>query len=150
GKKPKTLNLLTYKFHALGDYILTIRWFRTTDSYSTQMPELGHRTSKASYPHTSKNNPTKQLASIERHQSNLHHIVDARKEVGINTGYRMHHLDLSESEPMSNMSADTHHHVATSQKNPVHIGTWIRKNANDPALKVHSKVTHFLVLAHNS
>ncbi|KAF8477908.1 hypothetical protein JB92DRAFT_2769227, partial [Gautieria morchelliformis] len=36
GKKPKTLNLLNYKFHALGDYISTIHWFRTTDSYSTQ------------------------------------------------------------------------------------------------------------------
>ncbi|KAF8523843.1 hypothetical protein JB92DRAFT_2589963, partial [Gautieria morchelliformis] len=134
GKKPKTLNLLTYKFHTLGDYVSTIRWFGTTDSYSRQTPELGHHTSKASCPHASKNNPTKQLTSIECRQSNLHHIVDARKEAETSTGHRMHHLDLSESEPMSNMSTDTHHHVAASQKNPVHIGTWIRKNDNDPAL----------------
>ena len=33
----KTLNLNTYKFHALGDYVATIRLFGTTDSYSTQV-----------------------------------------------------------------------------------------------------------------
>jgi hypothetical protein len=32
----KFLNLLTYKFHALGDYVATTRWFGTADSYSTQ------------------------------------------------------------------------------------------------------------------
>jgi hypothetical protein len=33
----KKLNLNTYKFHALGDYVATIRLFGTTDSYSTQV-----------------------------------------------------------------------------------------------------------------
>jgi hypothetical protein len=31
------LNLLTYKLHALGDYVRSIRLFGTTDSYSTQI-----------------------------------------------------------------------------------------------------------------
>lgn len=35
--KAKFLNLCTYKFHALGDYVRTIRMFGTTDSYSTQI-----------------------------------------------------------------------------------------------------------------
>jgi hypothetical protein len=35
-RQPKQLNLKTYKFHALGDYVRTIRQFGTTDSYSTQ------------------------------------------------------------------------------------------------------------------
>ena len=34
--KPKELNLKTYKYHLLGDYIETIQQFGTTDSYSTQ------------------------------------------------------------------------------------------------------------------
>lgn len=34
--KQKTLNLLTYKLHALGDYMASIIFFGTTDSYSTQ------------------------------------------------------------------------------------------------------------------
>ena len=40
GKKPEkkaiTMSLLTYKFHALGDYAQTIRQRGTTDSYNTQ------------------------------------------------------------------------------------------------------------------
>lgn len=36
GCRPKTLNLRTYKLHALGDYTATIRLYGTTDSYSTQ------------------------------------------------------------------------------------------------------------------
>jgi hypothetical protein len=36
-KKIKSLNLNTYKFHAMGDYVNSIRLFGTTDSYSTQI-----------------------------------------------------------------------------------------------------------------
>ena len=35
-QRPKTLNLRTYKLHALGDYMASIRMFGTTDSYLTQ------------------------------------------------------------------------------------------------------------------
>lgn len=35
-RKPKLLNLETYTYHALGDYVRIIRTFGTTDSYSTQ------------------------------------------------------------------------------------------------------------------
>ena len=35
-RKPKQLNLKTYKYHALGDYVDTIKCYGTTDSYSTQ------------------------------------------------------------------------------------------------------------------
>ena len=34
-KEKKELNLNTYKFHALADYVAAIRLFGTTDSYST-------------------------------------------------------------------------------------------------------------------
>ena len=40
GKKPKSLNLLTYKWHALGDYVRTIRLFGGTDGFSTQVVHL--------------------------------------------------------------------------------------------------------------
>lgn len=36
-RKPKLLNLFIYKWHALGDYVKTIRLFGGTDSYSTQL-----------------------------------------------------------------------------------------------------------------
>src|ERR1700733_4435712 len=35
-RKPKQLNLKTYKYHALRDYVDTIKCYGTTDSYSTQ------------------------------------------------------------------------------------------------------------------
>jgi hypothetical protein len=35
-RQPKSFNLQTYKLHALGDYVSSIRRFGTTDSYSTQ------------------------------------------------------------------------------------------------------------------
>ena len=35
-RKPKQLSLKTYKYHAVGDYVDTIRRYGTTDSYSTQ------------------------------------------------------------------------------------------------------------------
>ena len=37
GARSRKLNLNTYKFHTLGDYVATIRLFGTTDSYSTQL-----------------------------------------------------------------------------------------------------------------
>jgi hypothetical protein len=36
GKKKKVFNIQTYKCHALGDYVETIRKYGTTDSYSTE------------------------------------------------------------------------------------------------------------------
>ena len=42
GPRPKSLNLLTYKFRALGDYVQTIRLFGTTDSYTTQIVSTIH------------------------------------------------------------------------------------------------------------
>ena len=36
-RRPKGLNLNTYKLHSLGDYIDTIRQYRTMDSYLTQL-----------------------------------------------------------------------------------------------------------------
>ncbi|KAE9402404.1 hypothetical protein BT96DRAFT_816613, partial [Gymnopus androsaceus JB14] len=37
GQHRKFLNLITYKFHAMGDYVRTTRLFGPTDSYSTQL-----------------------------------------------------------------------------------------------------------------
>ena len=38
--RQKTLNLQTYKLHALGDYVSQIHLFGTMDSYSMQMVSL--------------------------------------------------------------------------------------------------------------
>jgi hypothetical protein len=37
GRKTKTFNMNTYKFHAMGDYLTSIRVFGTTDSFTSQI-----------------------------------------------------------------------------------------------------------------
>jgi hypothetical protein len=37
GARAKKLNLSTYKFHTMGDYVKIIRFFGTTDSFTTQI-----------------------------------------------------------------------------------------------------------------
>ncbi|KAJ3559339.1 hypothetical protein NP233_g11288 [Leucocoprinus birnbaumii] len=54
GASTRLLNLLTYKLHALGDYVATIIRFGTTDSYSTQIGELEHWRIKNFYVRTNK------------------------------------------------------------------------------------------------
>jgi hypothetical protein len=39
-RKLKQLNLFIYKWHALGDYVQTIRLFSGTDGFSTQLVRL--------------------------------------------------------------------------------------------------------------
>jgi hypothetical protein len=40
GARLKSFNLSTYKFHAMGDYVRTIRLFGSTDSFTTQMVRI--------------------------------------------------------------------------------------------------------------
>ncbi|KAF8894377.1 hypothetical protein CPB84DRAFT_1682669, partial [Gymnopilus junonius] len=42
GRKLKNLNLLTYKWHSLADYVKSIHLFGCTDGFSTQVGELAH------------------------------------------------------------------------------------------------------------
>lgn len=37
GKRTKTFNIFTYKWHALGDYVSAIRLFGGSDGFSTQL-----------------------------------------------------------------------------------------------------------------
>ena len=83
GPKVRPFNLLTYKLHALGDYVQTIKHFGTTDSYSTQIVslslspvftvsftnfqgELAHRLVKSFYQRTNKKRAIRQITRLER------------------------------------------------------------------------------------
>ncbi|KAG2359501.1 hypothetical protein BDR07DRAFT_1488186 [Suillus spraguei] len=67
GARPKAFNIQTYKLHALGNYVNSIKMFGTTDSYTTQIGKLAHRLLKMFYQSTNKQDPLKQLASKETH-----------------------------------------------------------------------------------
>ena len=45
GPRKKRFNLRIYKYHALGDYVKTIRRLGTSDSYSTTPVSIVHRNS---------------------------------------------------------------------------------------------------------
>jgi hypothetical protein len=142
--RPKTLNLNTYKVHALGDYVNTIRRFGTTDSYTTQtvsaftfdpqkyfcscfstwQGELQHRTSKARYARTSRKNFIKQMTNIERRQTRIRRLKER--------------LAKSDAAPDFDIAhtPDMHHHIGKSQNDPEHIGLFVHRHAGDPAVKV--------------
>lgn len=139
-KRMKVFNLQTYKFHALGDYVSTIRQYGTSDSYSSEpvrvLPfvsglnllifqgELEHRSPKARYRRTDRKLFVKQLTRIERRQARI-------RRVGDRIAHRPH-IEITELA----RNPDSHHHIGLTQKYPVHIGSYLRMHEGDPATKV--------------
>ncbi|TFY82301.1 hypothetical protein EWM64_g1718 [Hericium alpestre] len=143
-KKRKTLNLLTYKWHSLGDYPDSIPYQGTTDSYSTQWSELEHRRSKRRFARSSKNNFVPQLAKqdvrerlIRRVQRRLDR---ARKEASLSakmTGRRKEKVaansDDPSDDPLPHTDPASHYHIAASARDHVDIPTWLAQHSDDPA-----------------
>ncbi|KAG2047193.1 hypothetical protein BDR06DRAFT_1032526 [Suillus hirtellus] len=122
-QRNKVFNFQTYKFHALGDYISTIRLYGMSDSYSSEPGELEHRSPKARYSRTDHKSFVKQLTCIECRQARIHHI-----------GNKIVHRPHVEIAEMAR-SPDVHHHIGMTQKYPIHIGTYLRSHEGDPAIK---------------
>ncbi|EGO26278.1 hypothetical protein SERLADRAFT_407115 [Serpula lacrymans var. lacrymans S7.9] len=122
--KVKLFNINTYKIHAIGDYTTTIQRLGTTDSYTTQIGELEHRNPKACYTQTSRKFFTKQIAKIERHQTQIRQIQNK-----LLSSHRQHDSDNA------SISASIHHFIGTSQNNPVDIDIFLRSRLGDPATK---------------
>ncbi|KIJ33763.1 hypothetical protein M422DRAFT_182849, partial [Sphaerobolus stellatus SS14] len=83
--KRKTLNLNTYKFHAMGDYPNVIRRVGSIESYSTQRGESEHRIAKQRYSRASKKDTALSLTHMERRDNNMH-ILSNRKRNCIDIG----------------------------------------------------------------
>ncbi|KAF8460696.1 hypothetical protein JB92DRAFT_3137451 [Gautieria morchelliformis] len=131
-RKRKTLNLQTYKFHALGHYVQNIRLFRTTDSYTTQIGELAHRHAKSHY--WLRTNKRGFLGQLAKHDSRAHQIQAIREHVswrGIKTAE--HHVPLA-SEPLPYMSPAEHYHISQATRHPLYVGPWVGQHDGDPAL----------------
>lgn len=126
GPRIKTFNLGTYKFHAMGDYAITIRLFGTTDSFTTQIGELAHRALKAFYPLTSKIDTPGQLAKHERRRRVLRRVA----EEGISSS-----SSQSQADAPSSTSFEQHHSIATNRNSPVKLFAFLREHDGDPAVK---------------
>src|ERR1700691_2683531 len=133
-KKKKTFNLSTYKVHALGDYVRTIRMFGTTDSYSTQTAclntmqsslfvmvthlalkgELEHWWVKRLYGRNNKNGAIKQMTKHEHRETRL---LRARRTASSqHTTTHPHHVAFSEQDLLPYTDAAMHHHISDTKR----------------------------------
>ncbi|KAF7332930.1 hypothetical protein MVEN_02398900 [Mycena venus] len=129
--KGKFLNLLTYKFHALGDYVRTIMLFGTTDSFSTQIGELAHRLVKRLYGRTNKRNAIKQIARLERRHTRIHRA----KQAATDPRNRAKASKFSDHDGSVYTGLDAHHCMSRLHRKPTHIMKFVQTNAHDPAKK---------------
>ncbi|KAF5314748.1 hypothetical protein D9611_007063 [Ephemerocybe angulata] len=121
GKREKTFSLRTFKFHALGHYVSSIRRFGTTENYSTQGPENYHRFVKARYRRTSKKRVTLSLSRIEMRQARIRSL---RKQL-------LHGKD----EGTPNPDKKAAYFIGKSQNAPVDLTKHLRVNLGDPVAK---------------
>jgi hypothetical protein len=92
--------------------------------------ELEHRTSKARYKQTDKKDFVRQLAKIERREARLRRLRAKLSDGGLSDGGQLQDEETVAADPLK------HHHIGRSQNNYYHIGTFLRNNAADPAVKV--------------
>jgi hypothetical protein len=149
--KPKVrhFNLLTYKLHALGDYLETIKLFGTTDSYSTQIVslrlvipsllqvfiqgELAHRLVKRFYQRTNKKHAIRQITRHERRHVRLRR---AREAASSPRRQHIHHVSFLQNDPLPPSEVNLHHHMSDSKTFPHHLMSFVQRPPHDPAKKV--------------
>ncbi|KAG2003606.1 hypothetical protein CC2G_004198 [Coprinopsis cinerea AmutBmut pab1-1] len=124
-RRYKTLNLNTSKWHSLGDVGKHIRLFGTTDSYSTQLPELYHKFSKRRYKRTNKKRITLQLARIHMRQARIARIRRRLFPNAVDEGFAEEHLEEG-------------YFIGKSQNRPVSLRSFARgenEGTQDPAYR---------------
>ncbi|KAL1712617.1 hypothetical protein EV715DRAFT_267796 [Schizophyllum commune] len=114
-RKPKRLNLSTYKFHSLGDYSSTIRRYGTTDSYTTQTSELAHRVVKRLYELTNKKDAMQQVAD-----------KNARSEF-------FREMEKHERQELANTPPDKPYSIAKTRNERFDMRAFIAEHHDDPA-----------------
>ncbi|KAL1759929.1 hypothetical protein FB107DRAFT_270653 [Schizophyllum commune] len=124
---PKTLNLFTYKWHALGDYVSTIRLFGPTDNYSTQTGELAHRIVKRLYTLTNKKDATAQIGRAYRRMTRARKAHDLRNAIKVQTKRRA-------LQAKSNTDILEHHHITKSRSVHHSLSSFATEHADDPVL----------------
>ncbi|KZV59901.1 hypothetical protein PENSPDRAFT_694744 [Peniophora sp. CONT] len=137
--KRKLFNLVTYKLHALGDYVAHILRFGTTDSYSMQRGELEHRRVKVFYARTNKVRPARQISQLELRERALRRMArqalpDSQPQVARAAKRRKTRplVDFDEKEPLPMTLPDAHHHIARARRFRVDLISWLESCKDDP------------------
>ncbi|KAG2088019.1 uncharacterized protein F5147DRAFT_781150 [Suillus discolor] len=122
--KSKEKEKAEWRAVACWDYVASIRFFGTTDSYSTEPGELEHRTPKGRYRHTDKRAFVHQLTQIERREARLHRIKQKQPQRG----------PRIEAHKMAS-DPQLHHHIGQGKKMYDDLGQYLHDHAGDPAMK---------------
>jgi hypothetical protein len=142
GARPKAFNMQTYKLHALGDYVSSIKMFGTTDSYTTQIVcmhlhevaskllnplnfqgELAHRLLKMFYQSTNKHDPPKQLAKQERRRTRIRRLQESR--------------NANDNQPAGSLlPLEAHHCLSSYPGIVINLARYLEEHQGDPAVVV--------------
>jgi hypothetical protein len=141
GARPKAFNMQTYKLHALGDYVSSIKMFGTTDSYTTQIVcmrlhrvskqlnplsfqgELAHRLLKRFYQSTNKQDPSKQLAKQERRRTRIRRLQESG--------------NTKDNRPAgSPLPLEAHHCLSSYPGIIINLACFLEEHRGDPAVAV--------------
>ncbi|KAF8874231.1 hypothetical protein BD779DRAFT_1476607 [Infundibulicybe gibba] len=136
-RKRRYFNFFTYKLHALGDYVRSIRTYGTSDSYSTQTGELEHRRVKKFYPRSQKSQFTRGIAKLQRREQILHRMkqkIQRDEKMGPNSDKSTPSLRFEDEEGLPFTSPEAHYHISKDVRHKVDITRWLGSNADDPAL----------------
>ncbi|KAF7976664.1 hypothetical protein HWV62_6005 [Athelia sp. TMB] len=132
----KSFSLWTYKIHALGDYVRSIRRHGTTDSYSTQTGELEHRRVKRLYARTNKRHAVRQITKRERRETRLLRARRAAEaERKSEEREHAHHVLFSQDDTLATTHPEMHHHISDSRRYGEDAFSLSRVLPEDPASK---------------
>lgn len=170
-RKIKKLNLSTYKWHALGDYVAAIRLFGGTDGFSTQLVtylcyiygsshthtgialqgELAHKVVKRLYGLTNKRHAESQIGRRYRRLERARLAGQKRKLSQI----RASHRGLATLPPSSEVAdvifnelegdSDLRYHISPSKNLPIQLFSIIGEHCRDPAYDVNNSFSIFVI-----
>jgi len=155
GPQQRKFNLKTYKYHALGDYAISIRLHGPLDGYSSQLVsnlvsmrvqylisdqgELEHRRSKRFYPIVRKGRHAVGIGKAVSRERLLQLI--SQRTIG-STHPKVRPSPKGRKpveESLPHTSPTTHHHISAETRNKVDIADLLDENEGDPALEVRIK-----------
>ncbi|TBU38655.1 hypothetical protein BD309DRAFT_1083909 [Dichomitus squalens] len=136
GRRHRTLNLRTVKWHFLGDYVRFIKRKGTTDSYTTQIGEHEHRRVKARRKRTNYVNADAQVVNMDVREAQMRRIAHELQECGIDVpGVMASSSEAAGDGEVVLIPPSEHDHIAKDQSDPVLLATWARSFTDDVALQ---------------
>ncbi|KAK7684228.1 hypothetical protein QCA50_012552 [Cerrena zonata] len=134
-RKRKTINLNTYKWHVLGDYVRSIHLFGPVDIYSTQIGELAHRFVKRLYRLSSKFNAAKQISKQFMRTAYVRQTYHQQNPQTKPASRKRHRHLAAGRDPTGYLPPDQHHFISHSRNHPIRLSDFIHDNQHDPAFK---------------